>query len=115
MVINYLDYNGFENFIKKISSKLKVFRVTMRSDNVHYLVSILWERLILQDFPKLEKFYLKYFEPSDDEDRFGDYLWPDDQFASSFWIERQWVFQAEIETDEINYLICPYKYVNKNF
>jgi hypothetical protein len=113
MVITYLDYDEFEILMKRISSKLKVFHVTIRYDSVLYLVSILWERLILQHIPELKKFYLKFYESTDDEDQSGDYPWPDNQFTSSFWIERQWIFEAEIASDEIIYFIYPYKYINK--
>ncbi|CAF4289127.1 unnamed protein product, partial [Rotaria sordida] len=31
------------------------------------------------------------------------------QFISSFWIERQWIFEAEINSESIIYLIRPYR------
>jgi hypothetical protein len=109
--ITFLPYHEFEIFMKKISSKLKIFHLTVRNNHPIYLASHLWERFILQYMPRLEKFYLKFFEDVDDEEREGDYIWPDDQFTSAFWLERKWIFTAEINTYEIIYSIYPYKYL----
>ena len=74
MNVTYLDYDTVTKFLKKIYSKLKVFHLTIRSDGLIYLLSNLWERLTLQHFSKLEEFYLKYFEYTGYEKRYGDYL-----------------------------------------
>ncbi|CAF1191434.1 unnamed protein product [Rotaria sordida] len=103
------DYDEVIKFLKKISSKLKFLRLTIQSNDVIYLISHLWEGLILQYFPNLEKFYLKHFESIDYDNRSGNYLWQGNQFTSSFWIERQWIFHAEIYIDEIIYSIYPDK------
>jgi hypothetical protein len=58
---------------------------------------------------QLETFYLKFNETNDEDVRDGDYLWPDDQFISSFWLERNWIFQAEIHTATIIYSIYPHR------
>ncbi len=111
MDLNHLDYGEFEIFMKKFSSKLKVFHLIVRNDVPIYLASPIWEKLIQQDMPQLEKFSLKFYELADDEDRLADYIWPDNQFTSSFWIDRKWIFHVEIDTFDIIYLIHPYKYV----
>jgi hypothetical protein len=83
-----------EILIKKISSKLKVFHLSIRFMDINYFDCDLWERLILQYFPHLEKFYLNYSETTYNENQLGDYLGELDQFISSFWIEREWIFEV---------------------
>jgi hypothetical protein len=110
--MGHLDYDQVMKFIKKICSNLKVFHLTVQSFDIVYLVSNLWERFILEHIPNLEKFYLNYSEPIDYEDQSRKYYWKENQFISSFWIERKWIFEAEIDTHEISYSIHPYRYID---
>ena len=113
--IDHLDYDEMMKFIKKIiCSNLKVFHLTIQSFDIVYLVSTLWERFILEYIPNLEKFYFNCSEPIDYENQSRKYYWKENQFTSSFWIQRKWIFQAEIDTHEINYSIHPYRYIDDN-
>ncbi|CAF4485433.1 unnamed protein product [Rotaria sp. Silwood2] len=79
--MNYLKFYEFEIIIRKIDAKLKVLRVTVQSQDVTFLNVYRWEELILESFPQLEKFYLRYIENFDRE-----YHYPGmpDQFISAF-------------------------------
>jgi hypothetical protein len=57
--------------------------------------------------PQLEKFYLKNYECIDCENESSIVFSKLNQFNSSFWIERQWLFEAEI----MMYSIRSYKYI----
>jgi hypothetical protein len=52
----------------------------------------------------------RYYEPVD---KYPIYPGGQNQFTSSFWIERQWTFEAEIIDESINYFIRPYRYIEK--
>jgi hypothetical protein len=105
-----LNFKKFESLISKIHSKLKVLSVHTISHDKTYLDARQWEQLISQYLPQLEKFYLKYsirFEnDSTSQIRHAGKL---NEFFSSFWIERQWILDAEIDSMFITYFIRPYK------
>ncbi len=107
-----LTFDKFEIFIRRINFKLKVLRMTACQD-INYLVANRWEKLILQCLPQLEKFYLEYDEYTDDDFEFPTYPGELNQFTSSFWIERQWIFEAEITSEYMKYSIHPYRYTEK--
>ena len=79
-----------------------------------YLDADRWEKFVLKYLSQLEKFYLTYiFIPNrHSSERHIDKF---NRFNSSFWIERQWIFEIEIRFDSIIYSIHPYKYINGNF
>jgi hypothetical protein len=62
----------------------------------------------------LKKFYLEYDEYIDDDFVFPTYPGELNQFTSSFWIERRWLLETEIEYEYIKYFIRPYKYIEKS-
>jgi hypothetical protein len=99
-----ITFNQFEMFITKISSKLKSLSLTSRAKDVNYLNTDRWEELIREYFPQLEKFNLTFHVHGTSK-----YIGKSNQFNSSFWIERQWLLEAEIELDIIIYSIHPYK------
>ncbi|CAF1145232.1 unnamed protein product [Rotaria sordida] len=82
--------------IRKLDCKLKVLRFTSETEYIDYLDANRWERLILQNLPQLEDFHLKYYVQHDDVYESSIYLEDCNQFTSSFWIERKWIFEAEI-------------------
>jgi hypothetical protein len=110
--MGHLDYDKVMEFIKKLSSNLKVFHLTIQSFDIMYVTSNLWEEFIIEYLPYLEKFYLNYCEPILYDNQSRKYHWKENQFTSSFWIERKWIFEAEIDTHEINYSIHPYRYID---
>ncbi|CAF1067163.1 unnamed protein product [Rotaria sordida] len=81
---------------RKLDCKLKVLRFTSETEYIDYLDANRWEQLILQNLPQLEDFYLKYYVQHDDVYESSIYLEDCNQFTSSFWIERKWIFEAEI-------------------
>jgi hypothetical protein len=48
-----------------------------------------------------------------DDDESQMYLGEPNQIISSFWIERQWVFEVAVCSESISYLIQPYRYIEK--
>ncbi|CAF4818866.1 unnamed protein product [Rotaria sp. Silwood1] len=70
-----------------IYSKLKVLHITIRSDNIDYLDSIRWKKLILEYLPQLEKFYFDYYIEFEDDTKPSKYIGQFNQFSSSFWID----------------------------
>ncbi len=73
-----------------------------------------WKAFILKYLPNLKEFYLEYHEHTfeeDDDDEYLVHLDGSNHFTSSFWIERQWVFEAEIYDGEIIYYVRPDKYI----
>jgi hypothetical protein len=110
-------FDAFEMFIRQIRPKLKVLVFIALFEEIAYLNAHRWEQLIVQDLPQLENFSLRYYEDIDDDEdhkpqvNFGG----SNSFLSSFWIERQWISDVEIESENIVYSIGAYKYILKNF
>ncbi|CAF3770227.1 unnamed protein product [Rotaria sp. Silwood1] len=109
----YLDlyrtkYNELEIFMTtKIFSNLKSLCI-FGSRDITFLYAYRWEQLILNYFPRLEKFYLIYNDYIDDEQNYPIYTERRNQFSSSFWIKRQWLFEVEVKNISIEYTIHPY-------
>jgi hypothetical protein len=113
----YLDlcqttFNELEIFITKIFPNLKSLFI-IGSEDITFLDAYRWEQLILNYFPQLEKFYLIYDDHVDNEQNYPIYTGRPNQFSSSFWIERQWLFEAEVRCVAIEYTIRPYRYIEK--
>jgi hypothetical protein len=113
----HVKFDEFEIFIRQIRPKLKVLNYITRSEDIAYLNARRWEEFILQDLPQLEKFSLQYYECiDDDEDHESKINFSgSNPFLTSFWLERQWLLDVEIECENIIYSIGPYKYIVKNF
>jgi hypothetical protein len=75
----------------------------------NYLDAHRWEQLISQHLPRLKKFYFKYFDFICEYFQPRTYPEPANQFSSSFWIDRQWILEAETNDEQIIYSIHPYK------
>jgi len=108
-------FNCFEIFVRKIYSKLKFLRIIISSHDIDLFNASRWEQLILQSFTELEQFYLRYYEITDSQSQFPIYYGGQNQFISSFWIERQWIFQVKIDGKSIHYSVHPYRYIKKIF
>jgi hypothetical protein len=116
--VYYLTFDEFESFIRKFECKVKVLHLIINCEDVTYLNAHRWEQLILQSLPQLEEFYLKYYEYLECrnyEDESLQYLGEPNQFTSSFWMARQWIFETEIDIFNIIYSVRPYRYINKMF
>jgi hypothetical protein len=105
-----ITFDEFEMFINKIYWKLKVLSYATHSKDIDYLNAKRWEEFILKYLPDLEKFYFKYFECLDHTNESTIYCDKLDQFNSLFWIERQWIFETEINLKNIIYLIHPKRF-----
>jgi hypothetical protein len=112
--VRHVKFDEFEIFIRQIHSKLKVLIFITSSEEIAYFDAHRWEELIMQDLPQLEKFSLKYYECIDDTNESKIYFGESNPFFSLFWLERQWIFETEIECENIIYSIFPYRYVEKN-
>ncbi|CAF0869307.1 unnamed protein product [Rotaria sordida] len=104
-----ITFDEFQIFITKIDSKLKVLSITSLSEDMTYLDADRWEEFILKYLPLLQKFYLKYYVFFNNNHETLMYLNKSNRFASSFWIERRWILEAEIDFDTVMYSIGPYK------
>jgi hypothetical protein len=102
-------FDEFEILISKIHPKLKILRLDITLDDRIYLDACRWEQLILHHLPELEIFYSKYFGFLMKRLQSRRYPKLANQFLSSFWIERQWILEAEIDDETIVYSIRPYK------
>jgi hypothetical protein len=108
-------FDQFETFIRQTCPKLKVLVFITFSEEMAYLDAHRWEQLIVQDLPQLEKFSLQYYELLEDTTESNVYFKESNPFLSSFWLDRQWMFEIELERDFIIYFVRPYKYNLKNF
>jgi hypothetical protein len=107
-------FNEFDILSNKICSNLKILSIIC-SKNIIFLDASQWERLILQYYPQLEKFYFVYHERLDNNNQYQLYSKQTNSFSSSFWIERKWIFDVKINNTEIKYLVYPYRYIIKLF
>ncbi|CAF5184775.1 unnamed protein product, partial [Rotaria sp. Silwood1] len=105
-------FDEFEIFIRKIDAKLKILRITTQSQQRNFLSAHRWKQLILMSLPQLEEFYLRYIEFFNEAYQYSEAA---NQFVSSFWIDRKWTFEVKINHECIDYLVCPYKYIEKIF
>ncbi len=108
-----LQFVEFEIFIKLISLKLQVLRFTT-SENIDFLDADRWQILILQYIPQLRIFEFAYEENISNNFQLDLHHNNIKQFTSSFWKERKWYFQLEIDSsssinNRIIYLIHSYK------
>ncbi|CAF4353286.1 unnamed protein product, partial [Adineta steineri] len=102
-------FECFEVLISKIGSKLKFFSFKNYHRNIDYFNASRWENLILKFMPQLDKFYLKYTENVDRILRDRDNNEETNDFTRSFWIERKWILEIEINNQNILFSILPYK------
>ncbi len=92
----HLPFVLLEIFIETFGLQLRVLRVTT-SKNVTLLDADLWERLILQYAPNLEKIHLEYEEKIPSSFQLGLHHQQISRFTSSFWTKRRWYLQLEMD------------------
>ncbi|UJR11600.1 hypothetical protein I4U23_015782 [Adineta vaga] len=76
---------------------------------MNYLNAARWENDISKHLSDLEEFYLKYITSFGDGYQPLMYQGKKNEFFSSFWCQRQWLLEIEIDSEEITYYIHPYK------
>ncbi|CAF1419394.1 unnamed protein product [Adineta steineri] len=103
-----LDFNKFQLFIEQIHSKLQILHVKFSKRDIHFLHADRWQKLLLENFPQLEKFSLHYHELgySNNDPIYHGKL---NQFVSPFWIQRNLIFDIEICKYDIYYFVRPFK------
>jgi hypothetical protein len=57
----------------------------------------------------MENFSLQYYERSDDKDQSNIHFVEINAFFSSFWLERQRIFETEIGGENVIHSVFPYK------
>ncbi|CAF1332431.1 unnamed protein product [Rotaria sordida] len=102
-------FDEFEIFINKLNSKIKILSLTTTFEDIAYLDANRWEKFILTKLPQLEKFYFKYRAYFVEDYETPMYLGERDQFISSFWLQRRWILDIEVEFENIIYSIRPYQ------
>ncbi|CAF4980687.1 unnamed protein product [Rotaria sp. Silwood1] len=106
---DHLQFDKVQMFITKIDAKLKVLSVKSLAKDITYLNANCWKELIMNNFPQLEEFHLTFLIFLESIHRTSLYINKLNTFNSLFWIERQWLLQAEISLDTIIYSIHPFK------
>ena len=109
----YLVFDELETFIKIISSQLRALRLTTYWDAA-YLDADRWKRLISEHMLHFRELYLQHHEFIDDDFALTEYHTLLNGFTSSFWLERQLVFEFTIDVNdwswsEIVYSIHPFR------
>jgi hypothetical protein len=108
----YVNFGVFEIFIKKISSRLKELHIRIFGIT-DYLNANRWEQLIEEHMPNLRKFYFTYVQSINHQ-----VIHPINRiikkFNSSFWIERKWFFELELNYNKIRLSIHPCRYIETN-
>ena len=97
--------------LRNVQCKLKFLCLTITSSDLTYLDANRWRECIRRDLSQLDRLKFRYDQYIGDGDTASVDLAETNRFTSSFWIERQWVFEANIHSEEILYSIHPYKYV----
>ncbi len=98
-------FDQLEKFCQKLFSNLNLLKI-ITSNDITYIDAYQWEQFILNSFPRLEKFYFFYYDRAD----FPIIPGKQNQFSSSFWIQRKWLFEVELNYYDIQYAIRPFRY-----
>ncbi|CAF3421871.1 unnamed protein product [Rotaria sp. Silwood1] len=105
----YITFDELEMFIIETECNLKVLRIITFFADQNYLDGDRWEELISNYLLELEEFYLEYYQDIDPESGSLTDFEPPNQFNSSFWIERKWVLEVEMDSFAYIYSIRSYK------
>ncbi|CAF1577281.1 unnamed protein product [Rotaria sp. Silwood1] len=103
-----ISFYELKTFLVNISSALKILSIHC-SENIFFLDAHRWEQFISYYYPQLEKFYFTYYDLTDNDNQYEIYPGQINQFSSTFWIERKWIFHVEIDNADIKYIVYPYK------
>ena len=107
VVIDEINFNEFEEFLLKLCSQLQFLNVTIHSSDKSYLNANRWEQLISQNMTSLNKFIFSYTDTIHDNFNITPSHLLLDDFTSSFWINRKWIFKLLAHDDEFTYSIRP--------
>jgi len=112
--LHFKTFDELKMIMIKIGSKLNVIHCFASQDAI-FLDGHRWKKFILQYLPDLKKFYLTFKDIIHNKYRHSIYSGELNQFATSFWIERQWVLEFTIIDEYISYSINPYRYIENSF
>ncbi|CAF0723095.1 unnamed protein product [Adineta steineri] len=107
--IDEMTFDEFEVFIKKLKVNLKILSLDIRHDDISYLNAKRWECILQENLSQLEKFYFKKMVHFIENYQTPMYLGEQNEFNSTFWIERRWIFKVENDFEDLIYSIQPYK------
>ncbi|CAF3806063.1 unnamed protein product [Adineta steineri] len=105
----HMEFDTFEMLIKNLNIKLKYFSLKIYTDDMNYLHAFRWENLLLKHLPNLEEFYLKSITTFENNHQPSIYQGKINEFFSSFWCQRQWILEINIDSNEIIYYIHSHK------
>ncbi|CAF1294747.1 unnamed protein product [Adineta ricciae] len=103
-----MHFDQFKLLIEEISSQLQVLKL-FTLDHSSYLDANHWEQIISHHMTKLQKFYFQHRESSDNNHQPKPHHQLINQFTSSFWTDRQWIFDITINNLDFIYSIQPYR------
>lgn len=109
-----MKFKQFQLLIDKINFQLRTLILTTFSNDIDYLNAYQWEQLISKHFLHLQTLHFLYDGDLDHVIQSFEYLQPTNQFTSSFWTERRWMFQVDILSNNINFSIHPHRYSQKS-
>ena len=121
LTLDNVRFDRFERMMANLFSIIQVLHISIRySDDVGYMKNEKWEQLISSHMPNLHIFDIRHedwrCQPTNTTSYSNNHCWSldsqIDQFASPFWIERQWFFtlQSNYKSRAIFYSTDPYRY-----
>ncbi|CAF1019152.1 unnamed protein product [Adineta steineri] len=104
-------FDETETFISNIQCKLKGLTLIIHSRDLNFFNANRWEQILQEYLPELEIFSFQNcsFIDSSDHYELPIHFQESNKYNSSFWIERQWIFEIRIDEAKFYYIISPYK------
>ncbi|CAF1520457.1 unnamed protein product, partial [Adineta steineri] len=104
-----MTFDEFEILIKKFEINLKILSLDIKDEDMSYLNAKRWECFLQENLSQLEKFYFKKTVHFSEDYQTPMYLGEQNEFSSTFWLERKWIFKVENDFEHLIYSIQPYK------
>lgn len=105
-----MTFDQWEILIHHIQPPLTVLNFVARSEDINYLDAHRWENFLRKSFPRLERFDLHYHQDFNRHETFPIFPYQSNQFLSSFWLERKWLIDMEVDEDGMIFSIRTSKY-----
>ena len=94
-------FDQWEILIGHLRPPLKGLYFLTRSEDIDFLDSHRWERFLREYFPRLKRFSFHYHQSINKNQRLPIFPFQSNQFLSTFWIERKWFMEIELDDNEI--------------
>ncbi|CAF4392648.1 unnamed protein product, partial [Adineta steineri] len=104
-----MTFDELEILIKKLKLNLKILSLDIKHNDMSYLNARRWEHFLQENLSQLEKFYFKKTVYFSENNQTPMYFGEKNEFNSTFWIERRWIFKVENDSENLIYSIQPYK------